>query len=188
MRITNVKYYDCVHWCSSRSAQLNFQLAKDRLAAHVNEFLKLLEDIQKFLEGIQGYPAAALSTPSKIWTSLQMMVDATKQQQMKVVFLGNTSNGKSTVINALVKRKVLPVGNGTITSCFCTITSMDCGEDGYVRIGDRQEELKVRHGPHVHITCTCTYRIAGKFYEVLSLQFLQFCKICEILYCKMSSP
>ena len=161
-------------WCSSWSAQFNFQLAKNRLAAHMKKLIELLKDIHKFLEGIQGCPAAALSTSSKILASLQMMVGATEQQQMKVVFLGNTSNGKSTVINALVKTKVLPVGNGTITSCFCTITgippSTNCGGDapskggdapskggdGYVKIGDRQEELKVRHGPHVHITCTCT--------------------------------
>ena len=86
-----------------------------------------------------------------------MMVDATKQQRMKVVFLGNTSNGKSTVINALVKRIVLPVGNGSVTSCFCTITGIPPNEggDGYAKMGDRQEELAVRHGPCMHIN-VCT--------------------------------
>ena len=146
-------YYDCVHWCSSWSAQLNLQLAKNRLAAHVNQFLKILKEIQKFLKVTQDYPAAALSTSSKIHTSLVMMVEATKQQRMKVVFLGNTSNGKSTVINALVKRKVLPVGEGAISNCFCTITGIPPSEggNGYVKIGDRQKPLKARHGPHVHI-------------------------------------
>ena len=120
----------------------------------MKEFLKILEEIQKFLQGTQGCPAAALSTSSKIQASLVMMVDATKQQRMKVVFLGNTSNGKSTVINALVKRKVLPVGKGSVTSCFCTITTgipPSEGGDTYVKIGDRQEELAVRHGPCVRI-------------------------------------
>lgn len=132
-------------------AQLNFQQAKNRLAVHMEAFLKFLEKIQAFLQQVQDCPAAALSTFSKVQTSLQMMVNATKQQQMKVVFLGNTSNGKSTVINALIKRKVLPVGNGSITSCFCTITGIppgkDCGGDGYVEIRDSQKELTVRHGP-----------------------------------------
>ena len=34
------------------------------------------------------------------------------RDQMKVVFFGRTSNGKSTVINALLKKKILPVGIG----------------------------------------------------------------------------
>ena len=149
-------------WCSSWSAQLNFQLAKDRLAAHVKESFKLLEEIRKFLEGIQDYPAAVLDASSKIWTNLQMIVGTTEQQQMKVVFLGHTSTGKSTVINALVKKEVLPVGDGSVTSCFCTITGIpsSLGRQGYAKIGDRQEKLAVRHGPRVHINL-CTIGTVG---------------------------
>ena len=137
----------------------------------MKELFKLLEEIQKFLEEVQGCPAAALNTSSKIRTSLLMMVDATKQQRMKVVFLGNTSNGKSTVINALVKSKVLPVGNGSITSCFCTITGIPPSEggDGYVKIGDRQEKLAVRHGPCMQISCCVTILIQVACYFCMPL-------------------
>ena len=132
----------------------------------MKEFLKILEEIQKFLEGTQACPATALSTSSKIRTSLLMMVDATKQQRMKVVFLGNTSNGKSTVINALVKREVLPVGKGSVSSCFCTITGIPPSEGGdtYVKIGDRQEELAVRLRPRVHINL-CTIGTVGSIFN-----------------------
>ena len=39
-----------------------------------------------------------------------------ERSEMKVVFFGRTSNGKSTVINALLKSKVLPFGPGSTTS------------------------------------------------------------------------
>ena len=40
---------------------------------------------------------------------------------MKVAFFGRTSNGKSTVINALLGAEVLPSGPGSVSSCFCFV-------------------------------------------------------------------
>lgn len=53
-----------------------------------------------------------------------------RRDQMKVVFFGRTSNGKSTVINALLKEKVLPVGIGPTTRCFCCVTGQSDTEVG----------------------------------------------------------
>jgi len=39
------------------------------------------------------------------------------RDQMKVVFFGLTSNGKSTVINALLQNRVLPMSIGHTTNC-----------------------------------------------------------------------
>ena len=84
------------------------------------------------------------------------MVDVTNQEQMKVAFLGNTSNGKSTIVNALIKKKVLPVGDGSTTSCFCTITGVppgqDGGADGYVKTGGLQKKNLL-----VGVHCIHTY-------------------------------
>lgn len=52
------------------------------------------------------------------------------RDQMKVVFFGRTSNGKSTVINALLKEKVLPVGIGATTRCFFCVTGQSDTEEG----------------------------------------------------------
>ena len=50
---------------------------------------------------------------------------------MKVPFLGRTSNGKSTVINALLHDKVLPSGIGGTTHCFCSVVGC-YEEEGYL--------------------------------------------------------
>ncbi|RXG67762.1 Transmembrane GTPase Marf [Armadillidium vulgare] len=48
------------------------------------------------------------------------------RDHMKVAFFGRTSNGKSTVINAMLGDKILPSGIGHTTNCFLQVE----GEDG----------------------------------------------------------
>ena len=44
---------------------------------------------------------------------------------MKVVFFGRTSNGKSTLINAILGDRILPTGIGHTTSCFLQVEGGD---------------------------------------------------------------
>ena len=43
------------------------------------------------------------------------------RDNMKVAFFGRTSNGKSTVINAMLRDRILPAGIGHTTSCFLSV-------------------------------------------------------------------
>ncbi|CAF3708040.1 unnamed protein product [Rotaria socialis] len=47
------------------------------------------------------------------------------RDHMKVVFFGRTSNGKSTVMNAMLRERILPVGMGHTTNCFLQIEGTD---------------------------------------------------------------
>jgi mitofusin len=67
--------------------------------------------------------------------------DMLARDHMKVAFFGRTSNGKSTVVNALLRDKVLPTGIGHTTSCFCSVTGID-EPSGFITIpgsSDRKE-------------------------------------------------
>ena len=50
---------------------------------------------------------------------------------MKVAFFGRTSNGKSTVVNAMLADRILPMGIGHTTNCFVSVIGTD-GSDAYM--------------------------------------------------------
>lgn len=54
-----------------------------------------------------------------------------KRDHMKVAFFGRTSNGKSTVINAMLSERILPAGIGHTTNCFLSVVGAESNE-GYM--------------------------------------------------------
>lgn len=57
-----------------------------------------------------------------------------ERDNMKVVFVGHTSNGKSTVINTMLGDIVLPMGIGHTTHCFCSVEGTSA--EPYMHVGD----------------------------------------------------
>lgn len=64
------------------------------------------------------------------------------RDHMKVAFFGRTSNGKSSVINAMLRDKILPSGIGHTTNCFCQVEGVD-GQDAYLVKEGSEEKLNV---------------------------------------------
>ena len=64
------------------------------------------------------------------------------RSEMKVVFFGRTSNGKSTVINALLKSKVLPFGPGSTTSSISHLRGA-ASECSFVKFEGSDETVAV---------------------------------------------
>ncbi|CAL1535500.1 unnamed protein product [Lymnaea stagnalis] len=56
------------------------------------------------------------------------ITEVLSRDHMKVVFFGRTSNGKSTVINAMLRDKILPSGIGHTTHCFIQVEGSDSKE------------------------------------------------------------
>ena len=55
------------------------------------------------------------------------------RRQMKIVFFGRTSNGKSTCINAMLRDQVLPTGFGHTTCCFCSVVGTE-DREGFMEL------------------------------------------------------
>nr|CAG4638256.1 EOG090X01A3 [Cyclestheria hislopi] len=73
---------------------------------------------------------------------------------MKVVFFGRTSNGKSTVINSMLREKILPSGIGHTTNCFIQVEKSDTSES-YLITEDSQERKNVKSVSQLaHALCT----------------------------------
>ncbi|RWS17962.1 Transmembrane GTPase Marf-like protein [Dinothrombium tinctorium] len=65
--------------------------------------------------------------------------DVLRRDHMKVAFFGRTSNGKSTVINAVLRQKILPSGMGHTTNCFLQVEGSDTSE-GYLVLEENPHE------------------------------------------------
>ncbi|KAG8201864.1 hypothetical protein JTE90_027344 [Oedothorax gibbosus] len=70
------------------------------------------------------------------------------RDHMKVVFFGRTSNGKSSVVNAMLQDKILPSGMGHTTNCFLQVEGSDTSE-AYVLTEDSPEPLSIQSVSHL---------------------------------------
>uniref|UniRef100_A0A7N6BI54 Dynamin-type G domain-containing protein n=1 Tax=Anabas testudineus TaxID=64144 RepID=A0A7N6BI54_ANATE len=61
-------------------------------------------------------------------TKLSTIREVLVRRHMKVAFFGRTSNGKSTVINAMLRDRVLPSGIGHTTNCFLRVEGTEADE------------------------------------------------------------
>ncbi|XP_046995797.1 transmembrane GTPase Marf isoform X1 [Schistocerca americana] len=79
--------------------------------------------------------------------------DVLTRDHMKVAFFGRTSNGKSTVINAMLRDKILPSGIGHTTNCFLQVEGSENGE-AYLVTEDSKEKQNVKSvGQLAHALC-----------------------------------
>lgn len=70
---------------------------------------------------------------SRLNRSIETIRNVLSRNHMKVAFFGHTSNGKSTVINAILHDNVLPRGYGVTTKCFLQIQGAP-GDEAYVLV------------------------------------------------------
>lgn len=82
--------------------------------------------------------------------SIETIRSVLSRNQMKVAFFGRTSNGKSTVINAILHNRVLPMGFGHTTGCFLQIQGTQT-EEAYYQVqkdnydGDKKPLQSMAH-------------------------------------------
>nr|CAG4647674.1 EOG090X01A3 [Moina brachiata]SVE92854.1 EOG090X01A3 [Moina brachiata] len=76
------------------------------------------------------------------------------RDHMKVAFFGRTSNGKSTVINSMLRERILPSGIGHTTNCFIQVEGSENGES-YLICEDSDERKNVKSVSQLaHSLCT----------------------------------
>ncbi|CAH8458251.1 unnamed protein product [Heterobilharzia americana] len=114
-----------------------FKEAKKEIGSLYNDILCYVSDCHKFAEEQNDERFSRLigeETYLEVEHQLQKIrsiQEIIARNQMKCAFFGRTSNGKSTVINAMLGSKLLPSGLGHTTSCFLEIQGTD-QETGYL--------------------------------------------------------
>ncbi|RLU16551.1 hypothetical protein DMN91_010619 [Ooceraea biroi] len=79
--------------------------------------------------------------------------DVLQRDHMKVAFFGRTSNGKSTVINAMLGDKILPSGIGHTTNCFLQVEGSDDGESYLITESSTERQPVQSVGQLGHALC-----------------------------------
>ena len=122
-----------------------FSKAKDDISYAFDLVIKCLQGSQDFLHRVhKGAECQPLALLVKRTDGIK---DVLRRDHMKVAFFGRTSNGKSTVINALLRERVLPAGIGHTTNCFCSVMGVDESE-GYLVPPNSQERQNVKVFPN----------------------------------------
>lgn len=112
-----------------------FNNAKENLTKAVGRLLSTLEQTvtcmvpTTWVDSSLAGPAVVhedslkdeIETVKGVITKVKGVHEAVQRDAMKVVFVGRTSTGKSTTINAMLHSKILPSGIGHTTNCFCRV-------------------------------------------------------------------
>ncbi|XP_059358237.1 mitofusin-1 isoform X2 [Carassius carassius] len=127
----------------------HFVVAKRTISAVFHQLLEFVRDCSDFVE--ETWKSEDLEHVAQEKQCLQIQVcsrkltaikDVLARRHMKVAFFGRTSNGKSTVINAMLRERVLPSGIGHTTNCFLSVEGTD-GEHAYLTTEDSEESKSI---------------------------------------------
>ncbi|XP_030629987.1 mitofusin-1 [Chanos chanos] len=128
----------------------HFVVAKRTICAVFDQLLEFVTECSQFVE--ETYKNDDLQRVAVEDQCLQIQLYSKKlatikevlaRRHMKVAFFGRTSNGKSTVINAMLRERVLPSGIGHTTNCFLSVEGTD-GEQAYLMTEDSDERKSIK--------------------------------------------
>uniref|UniRef100_A0A673L9N4 Dynamin-type G domain-containing protein n=1 Tax=Sinocyclocheilus rhinocerous TaxID=307959 RepID=A0A673L9N4_9TELE len=137
----------------------HFVVAKRTISAVFHQLLEFVRDCSDFVE--ETWKSEDLEHVAEEKQCLQIQAcsrkltaikDVLARRHMKVAFFGRTSNGKSTVINAMLRERVLPSGIGHTTNCFLSVEGTD-GEHAYLTTEDSEESKSIEVS-HKVFCCT----------------------------------
>jgi len=125
-----------------------FVRAKKLINQTFDELTKYLKDVNDFLINCEISHELDCETKKDLdqvagnLSQVSGIAAVLARDNMKVAFFGRTSNGKSTVINAMLTEKILPSGIGHTTNCFVTVMG-SCGSEAYMNTPDSREKKSV---------------------------------------------
>ncbi|XP_038114897.1 transmembrane GTPase Marf isoform X2 [Culex quinquefasciatus] len=129
----------------SESKQI-FVRAKKKINDIFGEIEDYVVETTGFIDALPAQVEIVDKAESELFRSYVLKVAGIREvlarDHMKVAFFGRTSNGKSSVINAMLRDKILPSGIGHTTNCFCQVEGVD-GDEAYLVKEGSDEKLNV---------------------------------------------
>lgn len=119
-----------------------FSRAKEAISRTYGLIRDRLSEAQSYMK--IAHPQSDSPAISSLLDRTRGIREILARDHMKVAFFGRTSNGKSSVVNALLGDKVLPAGIGHTTNCFVSVVGDDTDKGYLVRSGSQErQDIKV---------------------------------------------
>ncbi|KAA0714522.1 Mitofusin-2 [Triplophysa tibetana] len=115
----------------------------EQLAAYIKESSAFLEETYSNEELDPVTTEEQVAEVQGYLSKVAGIAEVLSRRHMKVVFFGRTSNGKSSVINAMLWDKVLPSGIGHTTNCFLRVEGTD-GNEAFLLTEGSDEKKSVK--------------------------------------------
>ncbi|KAK7811131.1 hypothetical protein U0070_016071 [Myodes glareolus] len=115
----------------------------EQLGAYIQESASFLEDTHRNAELDPVTTEEQVLDVKGYLSKVRGISEVLARRHMKVAFFGRTSNGKSTVINAMLWDKVLPSGIGHTTNCFLRVEGTD-GHEAFLLTEGSEEKKSVK--------------------------------------------
>lgn len=123
-----------------------FVRAKKKINDIFGEIEDYVVETTAFIDALPALVEIVDKAEAELFRSYVLKVSGIREvlarDHMKVAFFGRTSNGKSSVINAMLRDKILPSGIGHTTNCFCQVEGVD-GDEAYLVKEGCDEKLNV---------------------------------------------
>uniref|UniRef100_A0A672QH63 Mitofusin-1-like n=1 Tax=Sinocyclocheilus grahami TaxID=75366 RepID=A0A672QH63_SINGR len=135
---------------SDPSPLKRFVLAKKKIGEVFEQLLVYVQEGSEFVketcnnESLENIANRRQLDQIEAYTSkLSTIKEVLARRHMKVAFFGRTSNGKSTVINAMLRDRVLPSGIGHTTNCFLSVEGTD-EDKAFLKTEGSEEEKSIK--------------------------------------------
>ena len=99
---------------------------------YLNSAKDILPKISEIFQEMQPLIEESVRTNKQVAHNRRKFEDAVDKQMIPICVIGNYSSGKSTFINALVGKEILPSGDDPVTDCVYQITRSQNAETGCV--------------------------------------------------------
>lgn len=128
---------------------------------YLNSAKDILPKISEIFQDMQPLIEESVRSNEQVALNRRKFEDAVDKQFIPICVIGNYSSGKSTFINALVGKEILPSGDDPVTDCVYQITRSQNAESGCVEFDYRGLPIKFSMDEY-NRGIGCTISGAGK--------------------------
>ncbi len=137
---TDDEYSDLKDLCSDEFYADKIELLPQE--HYLNSAKDILPKISEIFQDMQPLIEESVRSNEQVALNRRKFEDAVDKQVIPICVIGNYSSGKSTFINALVGKEILPSGDDPVTDCVYQITRSQNAESACVEFDYRGLPIK----------------------------------------------